>query len=150
MIDRDNGAKDLIARLRKMSEPATLTVGVHASANGQGRNGVPVVEYASYNEFGTSRMPSRSFLRAWADANVEANKAAMQKIALDAIAGKRPYEQGLARFGTACVGAIQARIAGGIEHAPWTYRTAHVYDEGHTPLIDTGTLRSSITFEVNR
>lgn len=146
--DTDRGAKSLLAALKKMSEPAVLTVGIHPSANGQGRNGTPVLEYAGYNEFGTPTIQPRSFLRGWYDESQGKIKELLVKAAQETVTKRRTWEQSLMRLGLVFVGQIQDRISSSI---PPENKPSTVDRKGSsTTLIDTGALRSSVSFEVKR
>lgn len=149
---KDNGFDALMLLAKDLNKPRTLTVGVHETANGRSKDGVPVVEYAGYNEFGTSRIPARSFLRGWFDEFESEIEDRLKKTTQNAISGKLPYAQGLKQLGALFVGQIRERISNGIEHAPWAYRTArgeaHAHREGHTPLIDQGILRANVEYEL--
>ena len=105
IVDRDNGAKALLARLRSLEKPATLTVGVHDDA--------PAADYASFVEFGTATRPPESFLRAWADARTEEHRTALRQVALDAARGGPSIEQGLTALGARFVPEIQALAPAG-------------------------------------
>jgi hypothetical protein len=138
IVDRDNGAAALIARIRGLAKSQTLTVGVHASA------GDDVVQRATFAEFGTSTEVPRSFLRAWADTHQDANVAALEQVAVDAARGIQPLNDGLTALGARFVGEIQTQMANEPADAPAT-----VERKGNaTPLVDSGELSSSITAEV--
>jgi hypothetical protein len=119
LTDRDNGAKALAERIRKLAKPVTLTVGVH--------EGAPAIDHASFVEFGTATHPPESFLRAWADATTDEQRAALRQVAADALTGTRPLEEGLTALGERWAADVRSR-------AP----------EGR------GVLRESITAEVSR
>jgi|SRR6185436_15868619 len=143
---KDTGFDALMKVAKELNRPRSMSVGVHPSANGQGRNGVSVVDYASYNEFGTRFIPERSFLRAWFDEAKPRLDDLITQVTRDALEGKRPYEQGLKRLGVQCVGEIQERIASNIPPPDKPHTIARKGSD--TTLIDTGVLRSSITFEI--
>lgn len=66
VIDRDLGFKGFAAQLRRLSKARIgTTVGVHED------EGEPAVVKAASNEFGTSTIPERSFLRETFDARAD-------------------------------------------------------------------------------
>jgi phage gpG-like protein len=101
-----------------------------------------VIDVATWHEFGVPAMniPARSFLRA----TLTARRAdIIRRVGLElraVVTAKRPVAQAWERVGLAVQGMVQQRIADGIP-PPLKSR------EG-TPLIQTGQLRSSITYEV--
>lgn len=147
--DVDRGLKALLQRITPKAVTPAVEVGVLEGDGEQqyADSEATVLDVATWNEFGTEDIPARSFLRGWADENESANVERMRRIGQAVMQGKLPsVEAGLARFGVFAVGSIQKRIADGIspENAPST-----VARKGSsTPLIDTGQLRSSITYRV--
>lgn len=112
-------------------------------------NGPPltVLEVAIMNEFGTDTIPERSFIRAWVDLEGDEARKWMRALIKQVIRGAITKEVALERFGQKVQGSIQARIADGI---PPPNAPATVERKGSsTPLIDTGQLRSSITYKVD-
>lgn len=145
--DTDRGYAALVRRLTTAGEP-TVSVGIHeAEGSASEEGGATVAEIGSYHEFGLG-VPQRSFIRDWFDENEEANKERIRKLAKAVAEGKIPSaEMALERFGLYAVGSIQSRIADGIE--PELAEETIRRKGSSTPLIDTGTLRSSITHKVN-
>lgn len=144
--DRDKGAKALMKRLGvgKPDKPVSVVVGIlEAEGNAQhADDGTTVADVAGFHEFGLG-VPERSFLRSWADENVDANKERLRKIAAAVEKGQLPsLEVGLERFGLVAVGEIQRRMPDG--YAP------DKVDGTPATLIDTGQLRSSITHKVEK
>lgn len=155
--DTDRGLKALLARIAG-AKKAAITVGVHAAEGGathlegtasntSGQGGaLSVAEIATIHEFGTGKIPQRSFIRAWADESKASNAQTLKAVAEGIVQGKFTLAQGLDRMGLRFVGEIQARIAKGIppELAPET-----IARKGSSkPLINTGQLRSSIRHKV--
>lgn len=64
VIDRDLGMRAAIEAIARLAE-TEITVGIHGDQVYVDEEGAErfVAEYASYNEFGTSRIPERSFMR---------------------------------------------------------------------------------------
>lgn len=144
--DKDKGYKKRVRQL-KAAGKGSVTVGIHSSDGGNAEaNGATVLEVAIWNEFGTSRIPSRSFLRAWFDLNQEKAKREWQVLMKSVAKGQRTLEEALEVFGLRVVGEIQARIAAGIQ--PANAESTIARKGSDKPLIDTGVLRSSITHAV--
>ena len=140
-------------------DKAHVLIGIQgrdASANHKKAKGLTVAEVGEIHEFGVG-VPSRSFLRDWFDENKAKLRKRMINVAKK-IASPRSSmttKKGLGVFGSVSVGEIQARISQGI-HPPLSEATkksrAHLKKSGGrvvaTPLINTGQLRSSITWKV--
>lgn len=145
--DSDHGYAKLVQTLKAWGEPR-ISVGIHdADAGKADRRGVTVLEKAIFNEFGTAEIPARSFIRAWVDESQGAIVKALASQARLVVAGKISKEQAIERVGLWAVGQIQARIAQGIDppNAPSTIARKG----SSTPLIDTGQLRSSVSYKVD-
>jgi phage gpG-like protein len=150
----DKGYDALIKRTTEMGKNGTLTVGIHAGPGsapkdvpeGQKapKSPVTVLDVANWMEFGTATIPARSFIRAWADENQEQCRKDIYDALRSVATGRQgmTYKRAFNLLGQKFVGMIQQRMAQGIP-PPLKYR------EG-TPLIDTGQLRSSVTYEVKR
>ena len=125
--------------------PATLTVGIHEDA-GTEPTGTSVAQVADWNEFGTDRIPARSFIGAFVEENENQIEADLERCAEEYTRG-RDGKQMLTRLGLRYVGLIQQRIASGI--APPNSPATIARKGSSTPLIDTGQLRSSIRSKVD-
>ena len=145
--DVDKGYKDLVRRVYGVGKPK-ITVGIFEVAGAKTyEEGLTLIEVAIANEFGTDRIPERSFIRAWFDENEEKIRAAVRVMLEATIRGKYQPKQALELLGQKFVGEIQKRIAAGIEpaNAPATIAAKG----SSTPLIDKGTLRAGITYKVD-
>lgn len=146
--DLDKGYKKLVNRLTDAwSTKHTVKVGIFESEGAADHGGVSVLEVAIWNEFGTENIPSRSFVRAWFDENQAKCQQAITAMMRAAAQGKYTTNQALELLAQRFVGEMQKRIAAGIEpaNAPST-----VARKGSSkPLINTGQLRSSLTYAVD-
>lgn len=149
ITDRDHGYKALLERVFELGRrKPVVTMGIHADEGGKthGKDKATILDIATYNEFGTSRIPARSFVRAWFDESEARLRQDLYTLVQSVVAGKRTADQVLELLGLRGVGQIQARIARHIspENAPSTVKRKG----SSTPLIDTGALRSSVTYKV--
>lgn len=146
--DTDKGYKALIENVFGLAEPE-ITVGIHKAEGSQAHKGssASIADIASFNEYGLG-IPERSFLRAWFDANLAKNKSVLASRLRQVIKGKISKDQALGQLGASFVSGIQARISG---HIPPPNADSTIARKGSsTPLIDTGTMRASITYEVKK
>ncbi len=115
-------------------------------AGGQGEPAT-LLEVAAFQEFGApaANVPQRSFVRATVDARESEIQSAQAR---QIIAGKITAGTALERLGAKIQGMMQQRIAQGIEpeNAPST-----IERKGSSkPLVDTGQLRSAISYQVTK
>lgn len=139
VIVRDLGFNALLARLRVLGVSA-LTVGIHEDAGEVGD--LTVAQVASFHEFGTGRIPSRSFLRSTLDNERSQIVSLIKDVTKRVIANRRRLDPktGLKIIGLDLQRRIQATIRRGIPPA----LVARV----GTPLIRKGQLIQSIMFKV--
>ena len=108
------------------------------------KDGTSVIDVAEWNEFGTATIPERSFIRAWFDEAEPQLRQDFAALMRTVAAGKRTRAEVLELMGQRMVGQVQARMSAGI---PPPNKPATVRRKGSsTPLIDTGVLRSSVTY----
>jgi len=146
--DKDQGYKALLVRAQDLKR-SQIAVGITEAVGSKqhGKDGLTtILDIATFHEFGTGTIPERSFLRAWFDENEEQAKVWVERVTKLIFQGKLTQARGLALLGLKFVGEIQERMALGIP-PPLALET--VWRKGSsTPLIDTGQLRSSITYVV--
>lgn len=151
--DRDHGYRDLMARIHRASGGAEVTVGIHedvASKKHDDKSDVTIGEVATYNEFGTSRAPRRSFVADWADENASVNKDLFRKIAQSILAtGRRALglNEGMRLFGEKLKGSMVRRMGDGIP--PPNAASTIARKGSSTPGIDSGELRKHVDFKVS-
>lgn len=144
---RDNKGKwlDLVHKLREL-ESLELHVGIvgdGAEKEHDEKSGATVADIAAFHEFGLG-VPQRSFLRGWVDEQSDDIYKTMRSVGKLMIAGKVDSQQALDQAGARFVGLIQKRIADRIE--PELSEKTVMRKGSDVPLIDTGVLRSSITW----
>lgn len=145
--DKDRGYKKRIKDLTNL-KPTSLTVGIHAEEGNatHERSETTVLDIGTIHEFGLGNSPERSFIRAWADEDKAKNETAIRTLMASAAQGKRTVNDAAEILGTRFVGEIQKRMSAGI---PPALSPATIARKGSSvPLIDTGQLRSSITYRV--
>jgi len=147
----DNGAAKLLADLKALGA-MKVRVGVLADEPkraGEGRGSrASLLEVAAMHEFGApgANIPQRSFIRGTVDAKRAEIAAKQAALAKQVAAGEVDPRAALERLGASVAGMVQTRIAEGIDppNAPATEERKG----SKKPLIDTGQLRSSVTWQV--
>lgn len=149
----DRGLRDLVKRA-KIGD-ASIKVGILAKDGSEAKTehdgsagDVTLADVATWMEFGTDKIPARSFIRAWFDENEARAKEMLRVLLRSVLEGKRTRDQALEILGQKFAAEIQARIADGVP-PPLADRTVKAKGSS-TPLIDTGQLRSGISYEVER
>ena len=137
VVDKGKRRFDRWIRDRKKDASHVIVVGIIKPRTYS--TGAQLLEIAKAHEFGTQMIPERSFLRAWAD---EAAQEIRQRFESIEKADTNAYE----RIGAWAAGQVQARISRGI--LPANHPKTIAKKGSSTPLIDTGLLRSSITWKV--
>lgn len=144
--EKDNGAAELLLRFRRGVKLRVGLVGPAAQAAHVGTT-LTVAEIGAIHEFGTLKIPQRSFVRATIDAELERTRGLMRRVAAAVLRGVAP-ETAARRFGEQMVKAIQARIDSNI---PPPLAPATVKKKGHDlALVDTGQMKAAISYEVTR
>ncbi len=149
----DRGLTDRLHVLSGLSD-YEVVVGVLADGKGaapaKGAEGMTVLDLATIHEFGApaSHIPQRSFVRAYVDENREQIRAWQRGLLTTIFAGRITAQQALNQLGAKVAAGIQTRIAAGI--APPNAQSTIDRKGSSTPLIDTGQLRSSVTWAVRR
>ena len=142
------GGRKLERFLRKAGKGGVsgLEVGFFSTARYDDKRGTPVAAVAAWNEFGTKRIPERPFFRK-AIAGMEDGLLNILKAGIDP--EKMVVDEHLAdRVGAYAAGEVQESITA-LEEPPNAPST--VARKGSTnPLIDTGYMRQSVTWEIEK
>ena len=120
--------------------PNGVKVGLPQGSNDY-PDGTSVTMVGTVHEFGSSRVPERSFLRSTVIEKKRDYKTLFRKLSYKIIKGDMDTKQALGIVGLAVQTDVQDKITD-IDSPPLVYR------EGN-PLVDTGHLRQSITYEVD-
>lgn len=157
--------KQVVAAIKELASK-TVTVGVHGDAgyvvDADGKqSGQTMAELAAVHEFGTERIPERSFLRA----AVTEHGDMVARDVRDQLGGMIQHDtinpkKLLTRAGVLLVGAVRETISNRIP-PPLAEATRRQRDKkaahggglqanvgSYTPLVDTGQLWQSIVFQV--
>lgn len=127
-----------------------VRVGLKRGKKGKRHNGTSsqtdLVDIALYNELGTSTIPSRPFLAQTVQMHEEEIKEMAATEISQTLIGKKDSQQAFNAIGEDVRQKVQNRINEGqfVPNAPSTIR-----HKGHDhPLIDTGTMRDSISYTI--
>lgn len=132
-----------LRELNKLAEQEVFVGYQHGEAMEE--NGADLMEVAAYNEFGTSTIPSRPFLRNAYDNNADEINAMNEQQARGIMEGKSA-EDCLKDMGAYGVSLVQKEIRDGdfVPNAPDTIRRKG----SDRPLIDTGRMRQSVHYVI--
>jgi hypothetical protein len=136
-----------IKKLFKRLEKGSVDVGI---LTGEGKHediDLSVAEVGFFNEFGTSSIPERSFIRSTINGKSKEIKkvaAAQYKLVLN---GNTSNEKGLGILGAFTAGLIQEAFTS--NDWPNNAQSTINIKGSSRPLIDTGQLRQSISWKVN-
>lgn len=138
----DDG-KRFLAQIKEL-EQLQVRVGFQAGEAVE-EDGVDIANIAMWNEVGTSRAPSRPFLRMSVDDNAD-KISKMCQAQVKRLAQGGTAQEILQTLGTFQKGLVQAKIGDGAfkPNAPATIRKK----ESDHPLIDTGRMRQSVGFVI--
>lgn len=151
VIDRDLGFRALMRRLADANVSA-VTVGVHSDDGentAEGGGNLTVLDVATFHEFGTMTIPERSFIRAGVDQNERVIRSLIKNVSRAIVSNRKRMSprRALEIIGADITRKIQGRIRDGID-PPLAASTLARKGGKTTPLIDTGQLIQSITFQV--
>lgn len=153
--DKDLGLNRIIRTLNKDLDGVMVKVGVQAKdkAVRRGKGGSirntdqPLAVIAAIHEFGLGDMPQRSFLRSAYDENLPVIDKMIQRVANGAVFGLGT-NAALNQLGNVVQGMVQRKIVDGpfVPNSPATIKRK----KSSKPLIDTGHLRQSIRYVIER
>jgi hypothetical protein len=140
---KDNNKKydELVKQLNEEAKIKSIAAGIFGDLNSE------VLQYAIYNEFGTDKIPERSFIRATFDiyqddifkfVTIKLKEHSEAKITTDQLKKQ---------FGEFLVSLIKKQIKFGEYEVNSDYTIAQ--KGSSKPLIDTGLMLKSISYKVN-
>jgi hypothetical protein len=110
--------------------------------------GVSVVDYATYNEFGTSRIPARPFMQTTADTSKEEITKFTEYLVGRMIDGKVTDTTVLQNLGAKYQSLVQNTIRDAKNWAVPNAESTVAMKGSTSPLIDTGRLVGAVRYEV--
>lgn len=144
--DTDRGYRQMLKLLTEKDRPI-LKVGIFGekAAAGHENSQMTVGDIAAVHEFGLGNCPERSFVRGFCDENESKVVEFTKKECEEAVkSGADNFIKVLNRLGLYCVAGMQKRIA---DRIPPPLKDSTIQRKGSdVPLINTGQLRSSITY----
>lgn len=152
--DHDHGWEAMQRLLAEIGE-MEVVVGIHADEASE------IKVRAAANEYGTARIPERSFLRSTFDEQAGKLREAANRTINLILSGKYPVDTGLGRFGQFAESLVRSKVESNIPppNAPATVKAkARQYKgkkrqaviAGNKTLIDTGAMLQAIRYSVRR
>lgn len=144
IVDKDTGLKQFKKAIKNF-KGKVLKVGIFADS-GKGKNGELIVNRALANEYGTSNIPERSFIRSTSDEKNQEWGKSIDKIVDRLLTEEVDVNQYLGLLGEKIVGDIKEKIS---SNMPPLNSPATIKRKGsNKTLIDTGEMRASIAYKI--
>lgn len=146
-VDIDRGYRKALAEMGLIGRSRPFVkVGIQSDAGNYPEGGPSVADVATFNEFGTSRIPERSFIRSTMDKQRPALLVMNRKLFFEMSAGRMSTRRALNILGLKITSEIKKTITRlkTPPNAPSTIRRKG----SSNPLIDTGQMRQSIRHEI--
>ena len=149
--DRDLGLNKILKEIKKF-EGAVVKAGI---LEGSGSvDGVSIAQYATWNENGVAgkkgkwKIPPRPFIKGWVVNNQKQIASIIQRLYGEVASGNITADEALNRLGVFAKSGIQSYIRRGdfVPNAPSTIRKKG----SSQPLIDSGTMRNAVNYEVEK
>ena len=136
----------LIKQLKKQMKSGKVKVGLPKGKSGAYDDGLTVIEVGAINEFGNEKIPERSFVRVPVQQNKIKYMDLARKQAQKIYAGKTTVNDALGILGLFMSDKMKASFTDNDwqENAQSTINMKG----SSTPLIDSGQLRQSITWQI--
>jgi hypothetical protein len=144
VIDKDMGWKRIKLDMTKLNN-RSVKVGFMGDAT---NNGVAIVDYATWNEFGTARIPARPFMARTAQENTAITIKFASFLVGKVIDGKLSVEFALKNLGEFYQKKIQMTIRNAKEWADPNAPSTIAKKGSSSPLIDQGRMVQSVRYEV--
>ena len=144
VTDRDRGYRRITLDFKELKGKG-VKVGVMGSESAEGTS---VVDYAFYNEFGTSTIPPRPFMAMTADKNRDKVQAFAGFMVGKMIDGRLDANTVLKNLGEWYKAQIQLTIRNAKSWAEPNVPSTIAMKGSSSPLIDTGRLVNSISYEL--
>lgn len=142
--DRDMGYEELKRRFK--GGGGSVKVGILRGAGKHADSDITIAKIAAFHEFGTSRVPERSFLRSTMDEKASEIASLTRKLNASIVDGKQDQAGALGVLGAFIANLFRKKINSGLKPP---LKPATIRRKGSSkPLIDTGQLINSIDYEV--
>lgn len=147
MFRKGKGMDELVTSMKANSGRTTVFVGfLRSSGTHKGGEGMNVASVAHQNEFGTEKIPERSFMRSAMNENRKKIKKMCLALAKKVLHGEMDEHKALSVLGLFLQNKFRSKIQEGIP-PPNAPSTIAAKGSDHT-LIDSGQMRDSVDFEV--
>lgn len=143
--DTDHGLKRINADLKKLRK-RSVKIGI--MGGGEAVEGVAVVDYAFYNEFGTSTIPARPFMSETYDRHGEKEIKFAEFLYGKLLDGEFDAEHLLNTLGLDYQKKVQKTIRAAKSWAVPNADSTIAEKGSSSPLIDTGRMVQSVRYEV--
>ena len=144
--DVDKGYKKILANIKELGG-YEIKIGLMGSET---VDGVSVVDYAIYNEFGTSRIPARPFMSTTYDRHADETIKYSEFQAGQIINNKVNVSTALQRIGLRYQAKVQATIRDAKSWADPNAPSTIAMKGSSSPLIDTGRMVGAVRYEVRK
>ena len=144
VIDRDLGFNQIMRNLQKLDGMEVVAGMLRDS--GKAENGASYVDIATWNEYGTRRIPSRPFIRISADTNRQAWAKMAQQCVNDVIDGDSPRNAAQV-IGHKMVEGIR-KVFGDTSKLKANAPSTIAKKGRNEPLVDSGEMRRRVNFRV--
>ena len=144
VIDRDLGFNRIMRDLQKLDGMEVVAGMLRDS--GKASNGASYVDIATWNEYGTRRIPSRPFIRISADTNKQAWAKMAQQCVNDVIDGDSPIEAAKV-VGHRMVEDIR-KVFGDTSKLKANAPSTIAKKGRNEPLVDSGEMRRRVNFRI--
>ena len=145
-----NWQTELLERIRK-AEKQVAAVGFPRGKAGLGNphyeNGASILQVAIWNNFGTSKIPSRPFMKMATKQIQAVSSPIIQAVIAKINAGKTDGKKELEILAIQAQGIIQTTITDG-GFAPNAPSTIAAKKGSEQPLIDSGDMRKAVTYVI--
>jgi hypothetical protein len=144
VIDKDLGYKRIFNDIKQLDN-RSVKIGI---MGGETNEGTSVVDYAVYNEFGTSRIPARPFMQTTADQSRDEVFKFSGFLVGKMIDGALKPDIVLKNLGEFYQKRLQMTIRNAKEWATPNAPSTVKQKGSSSPLIDTGRMVQSVRYEV--
>jgi len=145
VIDTDQGYKRIGMNMKELNG-RSIKIGIWGSAV---QDGVAIVDYAIYNEFGTSRIPARPFMQKTFDDKKDETMKFAEFLVGKMIDGGMTAQAALDKIGFQYQSFVRATIRDAKNWAAPNADSTIAAKGSSSPLIDQGRMVNAVNFEVS-